>query len=252
MEVRGDSAILLADDEPRRDRFPCRRTGWLLERGEVDGSLRCRHRGRGSRDDVGCKGFRFECQREGVSIRRAETWVWVMVAVARSSRSTRTDLLVVAVPRDGGHGFAGFYNTELAGQVRRAALLIGDRDDARDLVHDAFIEIYRRWDELDDPGPYLSRVVLNRCRDRARNAARQRRVPVVSAVVGSDAADDSVDDETLWAALQHLPFNHRAVLVLRFHHQLTTNEIAEALGCRPGSVGPWIDRGLRRLRRDLQ
>ena len=175
-----------------------------------------------------------------------------MGTVGRGLRSRRTDLTVVAVPRDGGDGFARFYNTELAGQVRRAALIIGDREDARDLVHDAFIEVYRRWDELDEPGPYLSRVVLNRCRDRARNAARQRRVGVVSPVAGPDAIDDGVDDEALWVALQQLPFNHRAVLVLRFHHQLTTNEIAEALGCRPGSVGPWIDRGLRRLRRDLQ
>lgn len=175
-----------------------------------------------------------------------------MVTGARSSRSRKTNLSVVAGPRDGGDGFAGFYDTELAGQVRRAALLIGNRDDARDLVHDAFIEVYRRWDELDEPGPYLSRVVLNRCRDRARNAARHGRAHVVSPLPEPDAIGAGVDDEALWAALQQLPFNHRAVLVLRFHHQLTTNEIAEVLGCRPGSVGPWIDRGLRRLRRDLQ
>ena len=99
---------------------------------------------------------------------------------------------------------------------------------------------------------YLNRVVLNRCRDRARNSARQRRSRVVGPVAGQDAVDDSIGDEGLWAALQRLPFNHRAVLVLRFHHQLTTNEIAKALGCRPGSVGPWLDRGLRRLRSDLQ
>src|SRR5262245_32337581 len=141
-----------------------------------------------------------------------------MVTVARGSSPTRTNLfVVVAVPRDGGDGFARFYKAELAAQVRRAALLIGDRDDARDLVHDAFIEVYRRWDELAEPGPYLNRVVLNRCRDRARITARQRRAPVVGPVAGPDAVDDRIDDETLWAALQQLPFNHRAVLVLRFH-----------------------------------
>jgi RNA polymerase sigma factor (sigma-70 family) len=156
------------------------------------------------------------------------------------------------VPRDGGDGFERFYKTELAGQVRRAALLIGDRDDARDLVHDAFIEVYRRWDDLKEPGPYLNRVVLNRCRDRARSTARRRRAPVVGSFVGSEGIDDNVDEAALWAALQQLPFNHRAVLVLRFHHQLTTDEIAKALGCRPGSVGPWIDRGLRQLRKDLR
>lgn len=175
-----------------------------------------------------------------------------MITVGRGSRSTRTDLAAVAVPRDGGDGFAQFYRTELAGQVRRATLMIGDRDDAHDLVHDAFIEVYRRWDALDEPGPYLSRVVLNRCRDRARSESRRRRIGAVRPVAGADGTDDGIDDEALWAALQQLPFNQRAVLVLRFHHGLTTNEIAEALGCRPGSVGPWIDRGLRRLQEDLR
>ena len=175
-----------------------------------------------------------------------------MVTSARRSGRGRTDLAVVPLLRAGNGAFAAFYTTELAGQVRRAALLIGNRDDARDLVHDAFIEVYRRWDELAEPGPYLNRVVLNRCRDRARSAARQRRARVTGPVSGPDASDNSVDDEGLWAALQRLPFNHRAVLVLRFHHQLTTEEIANALGCRPGSVGPWIDRGLRQLRKDLR
>ena len=89
----------------------------------------------------------------GVSIRGRQTWKWVMVTVARRSGGRRRDSWLsrrhaMAVAR-----FAAFYKTELAGQVRRAALLIGDRDDARDLVHDAFIEVYRRWDELDEPGP---------------------------------------------------------------------------------------------------
>ncbi|MGH9231621.1 MAG: RNA polymerase sigma factor [Acidimicrobiales bacterium] len=48
-----------------------------------------------------------------------------------------------------------------------------------------------------------------------------------------------------------MPFNHRAVIVLRFYHDLTEQEIAQLIGCRPGSVGPWIQRGLRKLRKAL-
>jgi RNA polymerase sigma factor (sigma-70 family) len=59
------------------------------------------------------------------------------------------------------------------------------------------------------------------------------------------------EDEHLWDALQKLPFNHRAVLVLRYYHQLTDREIATTLRCRVGSVGPWLQRGLRALRKDL-
>jgi RNA polymerase sigma factor (sigma-70 family) len=137
------------------------------------------------------------------------------------------------------------YERELGLQVRRAALLVGSPETAHDLVHDAFVELYRRWDDVRDPGPYLGRAVLNRCRDHARRAStRARRLPLLV-----DRGDP--EDEVLWDALNGLAFNHRAALVLRYYHQLSDGEIATVMGCRPGSVGPWIHRGLERLRKDL-
>lgn len=53
-------------------------------------------------------------------------------------------------------------------------------------------------------------------------------------------------------AVQRLPFNQRAAIVLRYYHRMTEREIAAALGCRSGSVGPWLHRGLRRLREELR
>ena len=143
--------------------------------------------------------------------------------------------------------FAAFYAKELDGQVRRAYLLVGSSETANDVVHDAFVAVYRRWDELESPGPYLNRVVLNGCRELARQRGRHeralRKVPPVS---------DEVDvSDTLDDVLRGLPFNHRAAIVLRFYGQLSVAEIADALGTRPGSVGPWIDRGLKKMRRAL-
>ena len=155
--------------------------------------------------------------------------------------------LPVTVPdRDSAAGdFGNFYERELARQVRRAALIVGDLQAARDLVHDSFADVFERWTEVRDPGPYLNTVVLNRCRDHLRRDKRRSRVgyqPVLN---------DNADDEPLWDALRALPFNHRAALALRFHEQMTDREIAETLGCRIGSVGPWIQRGLAKLRMDL-
>jgi RNA polymerase sigma factor (sigma-70 family) len=151
-----------------------------------------------------------------------------------------------AGPRDTDGAFVVFYESELRHQVRRAALLVGDPEVAHDLVHDAFVEVYRRWDALRDPGPYLGRAVLNRCRDHGRRAStRARKLPLL-------IERGEPDDEPLWDALHQLPFNHRAAIVLRFYHDLTEHEIAQLIGCRPGSVGPWIQRGLRKLRKDLR
>ena len=142
-------------------------------------------------------------------------------------------------------GFVALYERELGPQVRRATLLVGSSEDAHDLVHDAFVEVYRRWEQLRDPGPYLGTAVLNRCRDHGRRKlVRARHVPPPPERVVHE-------DEVLWDALMKLPFNHRAALILRFYQQLPEREIARLLGCRPGSVGPWIQRGLRTLRKDL-
>lgn len=154
-------------------------------------------------------------------------------------------LTVGPSPQEGDEAFAAFYGNELPVQMRRAVLLVGSAEDASDLVHDAFIEVYRRWGEFRDPGPYLAQAVLNRCRDHGRRAStRARRLPLL--VERGDP-----EDEVLWDALQRLPFNQRAVIVLRFYHQMTEPEIAAVMECRPGSVGPWIRRGLRKLRKEL-
>jgi RNA polymerase sigma factor (sigma-70 family) len=143
--------------------------------------------------------------------------------------------------------FTAFYRSEAPGQVRRAALLTGSDDIANDVVHEALTAMYRRWGEIAEPGPYLNRAVLNGCRDRSRRAATQVRL------VGRLARrrDDTADHDVLTDVLRRLPFNHRAAVVLRYYAGYTTDEIAVALDCAPGSVGPWIDRALRRLKEEL-
>ena len=115
--------------------------------------------------------------------------------------------------------FGDFYRLELDAQVRRAVLLLGSNDIANDVVHDAFIAVYRRWDTLDEPGPYLHMTVLNGCRGIHRQRSRQRRL--LPRVVDRDAAasvDEHLDD-----VLAELPFNRarrgRAALLLRVHHR---------------------------------
>ena len=143
-------------------------------------------------------------------------------------------------------GFAAFYEDELAGQVRSATLVLGSTAAAQDVVHDAFVEVFRRRDDIVEPGPYLQRTVLNRCRDvlRRRAVARRHESLRVDDVPGVDAP--------LWDALATLPFNHRAAVVLRYYLQLQEAEIAEALDCPRGSVGPWIRRGLDALAVELR
>lgn len=152
--------------------------------------------------------------------------------------------------------FAAFYRRELERQVRRAFLLLRSNDAADDVVHDAFVAVYLRWDSIEAPGPYLNRVVLNGCRDVGRRRARGERA-IARLGAGGDEREDRGGaagpdgTEVLDHVLAILPFNQRAAVVLRYYAQLSTDEIADALGCRRGSVGPWISRALKSMRKVL-
>jgi RNA polymerase sigma factor (sigma-70 family) len=48
-----------------------------------------------------------------------------------------------------------------------------------------------------------------------------------------------------------LPARQRAVLALRFDEDLPLADVAEILGCRPGTVKSNLHRGLAQLREEL-
>ena len=143
--------------------------------------------------------------------------------------------------------FEGFFEAEARGQVQRARLLLGSEESANEVVQEALLRVFERWDTIEDPGSYLNRVVLNLCRDRGRRRRRWERM--VPRLVDRSVA--SGDVEVLDDVLGRLPFNQRAAVVLRYWGGLTNVEIAAELGCAEGSVGPWISRAVDTLREEL-
>lgn len=144
--------------------------------------------------------------------------------------------------------FGRFYEAEVVRQVRSATLILGSRQAAQDVVHDVFTDIFQRWSvDIADPGPYLQRAVVNRCRDALRRNTIARRYQSLF-----QPEDVPAIDAPLYDALASLPFNHRAAIVLRYYVGHTETEIATYLGCRTGSVGPWIRRGLDHLAAQLR
>ncbi len=141
--------------------------------------------------------------------------------------------------------FTELYSREFQPLVRLATLMTGRVEIARDIVQDAFVKLHVKWPGVHDPAAYVRRSVVNGCRSHHRWERRRR---------GRSTADEpSVDlavDHTL-AALERLPHKQRAALVMKFYEGSTEDEIAAALGCRPGSVGPTVQRALERMRRSL-
>jgi RNA polymerase sigma factor (sigma-70 family) len=54
------------------------------------------------------------------------------------------------------------------------------------------------------------------------------------------------------AAFGHLSRQQRAVVILHYRHELTLDEAASLMGCRPGSARRHLSRALIRLRKEIE
>ena len=149
--------------------------------------------------------------------------------------------------------FAELVAAEHDRALRLAALLAGDRAAAEDAFAEAFARTYEKWraGRVDAVGPYLRRAVVNQVKNQRRSLARLRTFEQRRA--GDDRGAASVGDRIADADavvrwLSDLPYRQRAALVLRFYEDCTEREVAEALGCRPGTAKSLVSRGLAALR----
>jgi RNA polymerase sigma factor (sigma-70 family) len=139
--------------------------------------------------------------------------------------------------------FSELYDAEFLALVRLATLLTGRVEVARDVVQDAFVKLHVRWSTVRDPLPYVRRSVVNGCHSYHRRRVRRGDVPLD----GHDRVSALDVDHTL-ATLALLTPNERACVVLKYYEDRTEREIADLVGCRPGSVGPTVHRALAKLR----
>lgn len=140
--------------------------------------------------------------------------------------------------------------------VRLATAISGSVAVAEDVVQDAFAKLYVRRDRVDRPLAYLRRSVVNGCVSRFRRHRREDLVAAPAETTGVEhptEADPAESDRLdLARRVSGLSPRQRAVVVLRIQHSLPEAEVAELLGCRPGTVGSLLHRALGALRIDLE
>lgn len=127
--------------------------------------------------------------------------------------------------------------------------LAGNDADALDATQDALMAIMRglpRYDGRSKFSTWAYRVATNSCLDELRRRKR-RPTPTDDTVdVSTPARDgpDSVADRLdVHAALDQLPEDYRAPVVMRDLLGMDYAEIAESLGIPPGTVRSRISRG---------
>ena len=172
-----------------------------------------------------------------------------LVATLPSSRSP-----VVEVTRPAEGIVAELFDGHAAGLYRLALAMLRDPGEAQDVVQDTFLRLITHV-EAGGPLPnargWLYTVAAHACRDRQRGLRRW--LPWVAALDrrpapgSTDAADGRA---AVLRAIRGLAARDRLLVALRAQG-LSYQDIAQAAGIRPASVGRLLARALDRLEKEL-
>lgn len=137
--------------------------------------------------------------------------------------------------------FAQLVDRDLDRAYRLAGVILGNSHDAEDATHDAVVQAWRSFAGLRDVARFdvwFQRILVNVCRDRLR---KRRRSPVTELrMAGSRSVADrfaGVDDRlALDRAFARLSPEQAITVVLRFHVDLTVEDVAARMGVPVGTV----------------
>ena len=153
---------------------------------------------------------------------------------------------------------AELYQAHALALVKLAVLMTGDQSTAEDVVQDAFLGLYRRWQVLhnaDKALGYLRSSVLNGCRSIHRVRFRRQGVALDPPPDADSAEAEAMLGEAhreVLATLHRLPPRQREAVVLRYYLDMTEDQAAQAMGVARGTVKSATSRGLAALARMLK
>jgi len=139
---------------------------------------------------------------------------------------------------------------------RLAQRMSGDPDEAGDLVQQTFLQAARRQGTIPADGPgseaWLTRVLVNLCRDRhRRRAVRRRLAPEPAEPTAPRQEEMLIARQSVRAALGRLPARRRAILVLHELEEMDVEQVAGLLGIARATVRWHLAAGRRELKRIL-
>src|SRR3990172_5757418 len=187
--------------------------------------------------------------------------------------ATATDRELVAYIRRGGSEAVALLVERYSARLYRYLLhLASDPALADDLLQDTWLRVVERLDGYDARQPFLAwlfAIARHRAIDLARARARETRALGRPAAAGENEEGERLEpldtvaaqspspleqraerdlEERVARLFGRLPLHYREVLTLRFHHDLSLEEIARLLGLPLSTVKTRVQRGLVLLR----
>lgn len=169
---------------------------------------------------------------------------------------TGVETLVVRAQEGDDDAFARLIVMHFPKASATASMILGDAAAADDVVQEAMVQAWRSLPGLRDPQRFeawLRRLVVNRCLNHRRAARRlDRAVGRLRPAFSSPGPERGVSErDELGRALRRLPPEQRAILALRYGHDLSGAAIAESLGIAPGAARSRLHSAVTALRAAL-
>lgn len=149
--------------------------------------------------------------------------------------------------------------------LRLAVAMLGNMEDARDALQEAFVKTYEalhRFDVSRSFGPWFFQILRNHCRDMLRSRQARFKLEVLDERLELRPGDAdrsperdhqrSVARDLLWQALERIGEEHREVLVLKELQGFRYNEIAKILDIPEGTVASRLFHARRALKEALE
>ena len=184
--------------------------------------------------------------------------------IAGSSVDVDSDVALVRRAREGDFSaFEELYDKHKTMAFRYAYQMVPRRDDAEDIVQEAFVRAYQNLPRYRDEAKFttwLLRIVTNLCTDQARMSNRrtaleqQEATGALTWMTMGETEDpiENLEQErrvvALRKALNALPAHHRNVIVLRDIEEREYPDIAQILGCSIGGAKLRVLRARRALK----
>ena len=147
--------------------------------------------------------------------------------------------------------FDDFFKVEYERLLRAMYLVVGDREEAEDMVQDAFVKVLERWatvQHMQSPTGYLYRTAMNNFRSKYRRTAMALRRIHFLAPRRRNLYEDVEVKADVREALSALTPRQRAAIVLTELLGYGADEAGQILAIRPSTVRALTTQARSRLR----
>jgi RNA polymerase sigma-70 factor (ECF subfamily) len=159
---------------------------------------------------------------------------------------------LVAAAKEGDEvAFVRLIDAEARWSYGTARAIVGFDGDAEDVFQEACLRAWRDLPKLRSAEMWsfwFRRIVTNAAIDGARAGRRIKQIKPPGVGSERDPAATIADRDQVFRALLLLAPDERAILVMRFGHDLEVTEVARLMGLPLGTTKSKLHRSLRKLR----